>query len=62
MDVERVGQPVNDEEIEGIELDGGSWGDYPIDDLLIRPQNRTIHDVTRRSRVDDWRGGGRRWG
>ena len=48
MGAERIGQPVDDEEIEGIELDGGSWGDYPIDDLLIRPQNRTIHDVTRR--------------
>ena len=38
----------DDEAIEGLDLDSGSWGDYPIDDLLIRNQNRTIHDVTRR--------------
>lgn len=38
-----------DEEIEG--LDGGEdagWGDYPIDTLLIRNENRTVHDVLRR--------------
>ena len=37
------------EEIEG--LDGGQpslWGDYPIDALLIRQENRTVHDVLRR--------------
>ena len=50
MDAEQSGQPVNgeEEEIEGLDPDSGSWGDYPIDDLLIRHQNRTIHDVTRR--------------
>ncbi len=37
-----------DEEIEGLDPESGSWGDYPIDDLLIRNQSRTIHDVTRR--------------
>ena len=36
------------EEPEGLDPDGGSWGDYPIDDLLIRNENRTIHDVIRR--------------
>ena len=25
-----------------------SWGDYPIDTLLIRNENRTVHDVLRR--------------
>ena len=37
------------EEIEG--LGGGqatSWGDYPIDTLLIRNETRTVHDVLRR--------------
>lgn len=48
MDSEQSTRPLNDEEIEGLDPDSGSWGDYPIDDLLIRPQNRTIHDVTRR--------------
>lgn len=37
-----------EEEIEGLDPDTGSWGDYPLDDLLIRHENRTIHDVIRR--------------
>ena len=36
------------EEPEGLDHDGGSWGDYPIDDLLIRHETRTIHEVIRR--------------
>lgn len=36
------------EEVEGLDLEGESWGDYPIDDLLIRQESRTIHDVIRR--------------
>jgi hypothetical protein len=37
------------EEIEGLsEAEDGSWGDYPIDTLLIRNENRTVHDVLRR--------------
>jgi len=37
------------EEIEGLgEDDSPSWGDYPIDTLLIRNENRTVHDVLRR--------------
>lgn len=37
------------EEIEGIDADeDASWGDYPIDTLLIRNENRTVHDVLRR--------------
>jgi hypothetical protein len=37
------------EEIEGLDRDDdGSWGDYPIDTLLIRNENRTVHDVLRR--------------
>ena len=46
--VSNAEQPHHAEELEGLDPDSGSWGDYPIDDLLIRPQNRTIHDVTRR--------------
>ena len=37
-----------EEEPEGIDDEGGSWGDYPLDDVLIRHENRTIHDVIRR--------------
>ena len=36
------------EEIEGLGDPSGSWGDYPLDDLLIRHESRTIHDVIRR--------------
>ncbi|MCY3959815.1 MAG: DUF262 domain-containing protein [Chloroflexi bacterium] len=37
------------EEIEGLGYDQpGSWGDYPIDTLLIRHEPRTVHDVLRR--------------
>ena len=36
------------EPIEGLDSEGRSWGDYPLDEMLIRPDNRTIHDVTRR--------------
>ncbi len=35
------------EDIEGLDDAGGSWGDYPLDDLLIRSESRTIYDVTR---------------
>ena len=38
-----------DEEIEGVEDNASdTWGDYPIDTLLIRNEQRTIHDVLRR--------------
>ena len=39
----------NSELIEGLgeEVDA-SWADYPIDTLLIRNENRTVHDVLRR--------------
>ena len=37
------------EEIEGLgDGDPSSWGDYPIDTLLIRNEQRTVHDVLRR--------------
>ncbi len=37
------------EQIEGVgEVQGGIWRDYPIDDLLIRHESRTVYDVLRR--------------
>ena len=48
MEAQQSDQPIADEEIEGLESEGKSWGDYPLDDLLIRNENRTIHDVNRR--------------
>lgn len=39
----------DDEPIEGLGKDeDAGWGDYPIDTLLIRNENRTVHDVLRR--------------
>jgi hypothetical protein len=39
----------NPDEIEGLGGDeDASWGDYPIDTLLIRNENRTVHDILRR--------------
>ncbi len=39
----------SEEEIEGLGGDeDDSWGDYPIDTMLIRTDNRTVHDVLRR--------------
>ena len=38
-----------DVEIEGLDTDeDATWGDYPIDTVLIRNENRTVHDVLRR--------------
>ena len=37
------------EQIEGLgEVQGEFWRDYPIDDLLIRHESRTVHEVLRR--------------
>ncbi len=41
-------QRIEVEEPEGLDQESTSWGDYPLDDLLIRHENRTIHDVIRR--------------
>ncbi|MCY3933636.1 MAG: DUF262 domain-containing protein [Acidobacteria bacterium] len=37
-----------EEKIEGLDEQGASWGEYPIDSILIRHEQRTIHDVVRR--------------
>ena len=38
-----------DEEIEGLGEDVSlSWGDYPLDAFLVRPETRTVYDVIRR--------------
>lgn len=47
-------RPAKDsEEIEGLDLDPGSWGDYPLDELLIRNEVRTIYEVIRRIDQED---------
>ena len=43
------------EPIEGLgDDDPSSWGDYPIDTLLIRNEQRTVHDVLRRIDQDQF--------
>ena len=38
-----------EEKIGGLEEDQtASWGDYPLDAMMIRNENRTVHDVLRR--------------
>lgn len=40
---------LDDDEIEGLGKDEDTgWGEYPIDTVLIRNENRTVHDVLRR--------------
>ena len=36
------------EEPEGFETEGASWGDYPLDEMLIRNDRRTVRDVLHR--------------
>ncbi len=44
-----------EEEIEGLgSNEPESWGDYPIDTLLIRNESRTIYDVLRRIKQDKY--------
>lgn len=48
VELEHRDGPNKGEDVEGLDPTSGSWGDYPLDDLLIRQENRTIHDVIRR--------------
>ncbi len=36
------------EDVEGIDEPKSPWSGYPLDELLIRPQNRTVYEVVRR--------------
>ena len=36
------------DEVEGLDTEDNSWGDYPLDEILIRNDHRTVHDVLRR--------------
>ena len=48
METNESKRTIEGEEIEGLDAESPSFGDYPIDDLLIRHDSRTIHDVIRR--------------
>jgi hypothetical protein len=40
------------DEVEGIDAEPASWGDYPLDSLAIRTEQRTAMDVVRRIKND----------
>ena len=42
------------EQLEGLDGESASWSEYPLDDLLIRPEHRTIHDVVRRINQENY--------
>ena len=48
METDRPDDPDDQEHIEGLDSGERSWGDYPLDEMLIRSDTRTIHDVVRR--------------
>ena len=48
MEPDQPNHPDDLEQIEGLDPEGRSWGDYPLDEMLIRSDTRTIHDVIRR--------------
>lgn len=45
---QQSGQSVENEEIEGLDTAGASWGGYPIDEVLIRHETRTASEAIRR--------------
>ena len=47
MNASQSNQPADDEELEGLDPENESWGDYPIDGLLIRHERQTVYDVIR---------------
>ena len=42
------GKESKEEVLEGLDEGNGTWGEYPLDDFLIRSETRTVHDVIRR--------------
>jgi len=49
MEIQKTDSSVDSaEELEGLGENDAPWGEYPIDDLLIRQDNRTIYEVIRR--------------
>lgn len=48
METQQSGWPADDEKIEGLDSGDESLGDYPIDDILIRKDDRSIFETIRR--------------
>lgn len=53
MNQEISDQPLQVEEPEGLENGGATWGDYPLDEMLIRNDHRTVRDILHR--IDEGR-------
>ncbi len=54
MQDNEVEHSAGNEEIEGLDQHNELWDDYPIDALLIRSVNRTIYDVIRRIKQNNY--------
>ena len=48
METQQSDWPAEDEKLEGMDSGDGSLGDYPIDDILIRRDDRSIYETIRR--------------
>ena len=48
MNEQLADQSIETEEPEGLDDAGASWGDYPLDEMLIRNDHRTVRDVLHR--------------
>ena len=48
LNQESTVSPTNREDLEGLDPNGASWGDYPLDEMLIRNDHRTVRDVLHR--------------
>ncbi len=48
MNTKAVERRIESEELEGLGDGGASWGDYPLDEMLIRNDQRTVRDVLHR--------------
>ena len=48
MNTQVLDQSAEAEEPDGLESKGAPWGDYPLDEMLIRNDHRTVNDVLRR--------------
>ena len=46
MVTELLNQP--EEKIEGLDLQGRPWGDYPLDDVMIRNEHRTVSEFVQK--------------
>jgi hypothetical protein len=52
-DVQNTLQGAKDEEIEGFDKsESEGWGDYPLDSVFVRTEQRTVSDIVKRIRAN----------